>query len=218
MSSGEAMIDCVRRALGRTGPACSPPVPPVIEEPITRLVHSEIGLPELFTRMAQQNQVQVNPVRVDELTVKLIEFLRAEKCFRVAVSSSGVVERLGIREALLEAGLNARDWDQMTLDELYDCDAGITDVYAAVAEVGGLVIRGTDRHGRAISLVPRVHVAILEPKLLVPDLVDLFEKLSREPEPFNSVIITGPSKTGDIEMILVTGVHGPGIVKVLLLG
>jgi L-lactate dehydrogenase complex protein LldG len=91
-------------------------------------------------------------------------------------------------------------------------------VYAAVAEVGGLVIRGTDRHGRAISLVPRVHVAILESKLLVPDLVDLFEKLSREPEPFNSVIITGPSKTGDIEMILVTGVHGPGIVKVLLLG
>ena len=118
-------------------------------------------------------------------------------------------------EGLKRAGFDARTWDQMTLDELYDFDCGVSDVYAAVAETGSLVIKNSPEHGRALSLVPAVHVAIVEPKNLVADLVDLFEKLGRDGG--GATIVTGPSKTADIEMDLVVGVHGPGKVQIFLL-
>src|SRR4051812_45521601 len=104
----------------------------------------------------------------------------------------------------------------MTLDELYDYDAGVSDVYAAVAETGSLVVRGSVDHGRALSLVPAAYVAIVEAKNLLADLVDLFEKM-RGDGGGGVTIISGPSKTADIEMELVVGVHGPGKVQIFFL-
>jgi L-lactate dehydrogenase complex protein LldG len=65
-----------------------------------------------------------------------------------------------------------------------------------------------------------VHVAIIEPSQLIPDLFDVFEKLDPEKDalPTNVTLITGPSKTGDIQLKLTTGVHGPGEVHALVVG
>jgi L-lactate dehydrogenase complex protein LldG len=125
---------------------------------------------------------------------------------------------MGLLEQLRSEGFDARSWDDLTLDDVYKFDCGITDVYAAVAETGSLVMRPTPRHGRALSLVPPVHVAIVEASCIVADLVDLFEQLTREGVSPNVTLITGPSKTADIEMNLVTGVHGPGWVQVYVVG
>ena len=65
--------------------------------------------------------------------------------------------------------------------------------------------------------MPPLHVAILEPKNFLPDLVDLFQLLSTDGGFSNVVLISGPSKTADIEMNLVTGVHGPGVVQLFIL-
>jgi L-lactate dehydrogenase complex protein LldG len=211
------VLDNVRRALGRTKPLETPPVPPVIDEPVTRLVHSDFGLPELFAKTAAGNKIYVEMVYVDELGAKLAEFLRGKGASRVALSDGGLLEKLGVRAALQAAGLEATPWSEMTLDALYDYDAGVTDAYAAVAETGSLVMRGSGEHARSLSLIPNVHVCILEPKNFVPDLVDLFDKLTREGTGSGVVIISGPSKTADIEMNLVTGVHGPGTVKAFIL-
>ena len=154
-------------------------------------------------------------VGVEELVGKVGEYLRSAGCARIALPKSAFLERLGVVDGLRRAGFEVRTWDQMTLDELYDFDAGVTDVYAAVAETGSLVIKNSPKHGRALSLVPAVHVAIVEPKNLVGDLVDLFEKLGRDGG--GATIITGPSKTADIEMDLVVGVHGPGKVQIFML-
>jgi L-lactate utilization protein LutC len=151
------------------------------------------------------------------LMPRMIEFLRGKQCRKLALASSGLLEKLGVVDALKEAGFDARRWAEMTLDELYDFDCGITDVYCAVAETGSLVMRASAEHGRAVSLVPPIHVAVLEPKNFVADLVDLMEKLTAEGVGSNTVLITGPSKTADIEMQLVTGVHGPGVVKLFVL-
>jgi L-lactate dehydrogenase complex protein LldG len=217
--SRERVMQNVRRALGRSGaaPAPEPPPPPHIDEPIVRLVQSAIGLPELFVRMARQNQMVVEQVRADEVVERLIASLRSHACRSVALSAGGVLEKLRLTPALQSAGFVAKAWDEMTLDELYDVDAGVTEVRFAVAETGSLVIDGSSAHGRALSLVPPVHVAVVEPKNLLPDLVDLFDHVARDAQPANTVVITGPSKTADIEMNLVTGVHGPGVVHLLLL-
>jgi L-lactate dehydrogenase complex protein LldG len=87
----------------------------------------------------------------------------------------------------------------------------------AIAETGSLVIKSSAQHGRAISLVPIVHVAIVEAKNCIADLLDLMELLGKEGVGNNVSIITGPSKTADIEGALVTGVHGPGEVQVFIL-
>jgi L-lactate dehydrogenase complex protein LldG len=207
----------VRLALGRTAPLTTPPQPPAIPEPLARLVHTSIGLPEYFAKRAQENKIGVQWTSPDELPAKLVDFLRANQCSKLAVPASEVLERLKLPDQLSAAGFSVRRWPDMTLDEAYDIDCGITDVYAAVAEVGALVIRSSPGHGKALSLVPPVHVAILQPTDFLPDLVDLFEKLRVEGAANTTVIITGPSKTADIEMSLVVGVHGPGVVQAFLL-
>jgi len=216
MTNDEAnVMTKVRRTLGRPGGVKEAPVPPELPEHIVRLVQSEIGLPELFSRRAEENKMHVEGVRVEELVGKMGEYLRGLGCKRIALPKSGFLERLGVVEGLTRAGFDVGTWDQISLDELYDYDCGVTDVYAAVAETGSLVIKNSPEHGRALSLVPAVHVAIVEPKNIVADLVDLFEKLGGDGG--GATIITGPSKTADIEMDLVVGVHGPGKVQIFLL-
>jgi L-lactate dehydrogenase complex protein LldG len=61
------------------------------------------------------------------------------------------------------------------------------------------------------------HIAVLEEKQILPDMLDLFEKLSRDPDRSNFILISGPSKTADIEMNVVTGVHGPNVVETIIL-
>jgi L-lactate dehydrogenase complex protein LldG len=218
MSEQQHIMRDVRRALGRSRAARgAAPVPPPIDEHIVRLVHSDIGLAELFARMARQNQMLVDFVGVSDIVDKLIESLRAQGCKRVALSADGLIPKLALVDALRSSGFVAQTWDQMALDGLYDVDCGVTDVRFAVAETGSLVIDGSREHARALSLVPPVHLAIVQPQNLLADLVDLFERLARDAQPRNTVIITGPSKTADIEMNLVTGVHGPGVVQVMLL-
>ena len=123
----------------------------------------------------------------------------------------------GVPEGIEQAGLTVHRWPDSTLDAAYDLDCGVTDVYAAVAETGSLVIRPTAQHGRALSLVPPLHIAVVEPQTIVPDLIDLLSQINAESPPPNITLITGPSKTADIEGALVTGVHGPGLVQVFLL-
>jgi L-lactate dehydrogenase complex protein LldG len=213
----QSVIDRVRRALGRTGPMKSAPTPPVILEPCTRLVHSDIGLPELFASRAAANKMHPETVGAGEVAARVVAFFQSKGIKRIAMPASEGLERLGIAAALRATGLEVKTWDQMTLDELYDFDASVTDVTWAIAETGSLVIKSNSQHGRAISLVPIVHVAIVEAKNCIPDLLDLMEILGKEGVGNNVSIITGPSKTADIEGALVTGVHGPGEVQVFIL-
>jgi L-lactate utilization protein LutC len=192
------------------------PSPPQIDETFTRLVHTDIGLPELFAKRAKENKMGVEVVNAEDLLPKLIEYLKSKQVKSIALPISKLLGQLEVVAGLRKAGFDARTWDQMTLDEVYDVDCGITDVWAAVSEVAALVIRGSAEHGRAISLIPPIHVAILQPKDFVPDLVDLFQKLPPDQND-KFVLITGPSKTADIEMNLVTGVHGPGVVQIFIL-
>ena len=92
----------------------------------------------------------------------------------------------------------------------------MTDVWAAVAETGSLVIRPDAHHGRLLSLAPPIHVAFVKPQQIVADLIDLMQMIDADTRAPNITLITGPSKTADIEGSLVIGVHGPGMVRVML--
>ncbi|MBC7783927.1 MAG: LUD domain-containing protein [Burkholderiales bacterium] len=217
MNDPHNVIGKVSRSLGRSAPPATVPDPPALQEPLIRLVLSDIGLPALFEKRAKENKIGVTPLRVESLHEELIGYLKARRVKSIALPNSKFLNRLEIPRVLREAGFIVSIWDQMTLDQLYDVDASVTDVWRVVAETGSLVLRASPEHGRALSLVPQIHVAIVEPKNCVGDLIDLFELTTREGSSSATVIISGPSKTADIEMNLVTGVHGPGVVQVFLL-
>jgi L-lactate utilization protein LutC len=213
----DPMIEIVRRALGRTAPLQTAPIPPQIPDSIARLSPRDGDIAQRFAKTAADAKFLLEQLSADELPAKLIDFLRLHRCEKIGISASPLFDRLAIPEKIEQAGLTVHRWPDSTLDAAYDLDCGVTDVYAAVAETGSLVIRPTAQHGRALSLVPPIHIAVVEPQKIVPDLIDLLAQINAESPPPNITLITGPSKTADIEGALVTGVHGPGLVQVFLL-
>ncbi len=217
MNDENGVLQKVRQSLGRSTTPPAAPAPPALDEPIVRLVLSDIGLPALFERKAKENKIGVTSLRVESLHEELVAYLKSKGVKSIAIPKSKLLNKLEIERALREAGFAVSVWGETSLDAVYDVDASVTDVWRVVAETGSLVMRASPDHGRGLSLVPPLHVAIVEPKNCVGDLIDLFELTQKEGAASATVIISGPSKTADIEMNLVTGVHGPGVVQVFLL-
>ena len=101
-------------------------------------------------------------------------------------------------------------------------DIGITGVDYAIAETGSAVLLPREGVSRVVSLVPPVHIAVVETGQVLPSLDELFT-LRRQDFLDGDIgsylnIISGPSRSADIEYQLVTGVHGPGEVHLILLG
>jgi len=99
-------------------------------------------------------------------------------------------------------------------------DVGITGVDYAIAETGSCILFASNMVSRAISLMPEIHICIVEKSQIVPDLDTVFAIyrdfiLNQSSKHFN--IMTGPSRSADIEQTLVTGVHGPGEVHMVLI-
>jgi len=96
--------------------------------------------------------------------------------------------------------------------DLESCDAGITECDALIAQTGSVLVTTRSAGGRALSVLPPHHVVLARREQLLPDLPAAFalvkQKYSENYPSFIS-LITGPSRTGDIERILVLGAHGP---------
>jgi L-lactate dehydrogenase complex protein LldG len=130
---------------------------------------------------------------------------------RFAVSDDPLVMRLadtafGPRDGRVDADAPRED--------LLACEFGITSAQHGIAETGTLVLASGAERNRLISLVPDVHVAVLRAERILPDLRAALAAVKDDPA---VTFITGPSRTGDIELTLVVGVHGPKELFVLLL-
>jgi L-lactate dehydrogenase complex protein LldG len=104
------------------------------------------------------------------------------------------------------------------VNELEACDAGITGCDALIAQTGSIIVTSRNAGGRALSVLPPHHVVLARRDQLVRDLSAGFELVQKKYAPaYPSMIsvITGPSRTGDIERILVLGAHGPKKLTVL---
>ncbi len=98
---------------------------------------------------------------------------------------------------------------------------GITGVEVALSATGSFVLTSGAGNNRATSLLPLVHIAVIRTDQIVQDLERWLTRVQKERRLFqetsNIVIITGPSKTADIAMELVTGMHGPKEVQLILI-
>jgi L-lactate utilization protein LutC len=101
--------------------------------------------------------------------------------------------------------------------DLFHFDVGITNAQAAIAETGTLVLDSAVEQNRLVSLVPPVHIAILDASRIFATLGETLAALQSGDELSPAItFITGPSRTADIELTLAIGVHGPQELYVIV--
>jgi len=98
-----------------------------------------------------------------------------------------------------------------------DADAGVTGAEAALAETGSVVVRSGPGRSRMASLLPPVHIALVAAERLTSDILTWTAARSGD-LPANVTVISGPSRTADIEQTTALGMHGPKRVIVILYG
>ena len=156
----------------------------------------------------------------DAARAKALDLIQTHQARKILLGSDPLLLTLDLQSFLQRHGLevaSVQDLDVATSREpFFAADIGISGVDFLIAETGSLVMRSTPSQPRSISLLPPVHIAVADHAHLLPDLFDLFARYQGG-LPSCLALITGPSKTGDIELRLVTGVHGPGEVHVVLL-
>ncbi|MDH4247367.1 MAG: lactate utilization protein [Deltaproteobacteria bacterium] len=119
-------------------------------------------------------------------------------------------------------GLSTQVWDKPLEDQkalVFSTDCGITTTLGGLAETGTLILAPTPEEPRLLSLAPPIHLAVLEKSRLMGRLSEFVRQgVYQRERPTNLVLITGPSRTADIELTLVLGVHGPRRLLVALVG
>ena len=138
----------------------------------------------------------------------------------------GMLEGTGIELRVLaaedQADARSQGPRQSLRQRAIAADLGVTGVDYAIAETGSCALLARKGVSRLVSLLPPVHVAVVERGQVLPSLDELFtlrrdQTLKGERRGYMN-IISGPSRSGDIEQKLVTGVHGPRAVHMVLLG
>ena len=94
--------------------------------------------------------------------------------------------------------------------------AGVSNARYALADTGSVVLSAAPEEPRSSSLLPGIHLTRVWEDTILPGLDELFQALGGE-LPSSLAIVTGPSRSADIEQQLAVGVHGPGEVHVVLL-
>lgn len=103
-------------------------------------------------------------------------------------------------------------------ERLFAIDAGITSTHGGLADVGALILWPDADEPRLMSLAPALHIAVLDAAKIHDSLAQAMTREHwRDQMPTNALLISGPSKTADIELVLTFGVHGPKELIVLIL-
>ena len=131
------------------------------------------------------------------------------------------LEKLGVDEPLEEAGVEVAIWRDLEdfREVAAEANIGLSTAEWAIAETGSLVLASGPERGRTVTLLPQTYVAVIPTERVlgtVPEAIEKYAGIGGLPA--NVCFHTGPSRSGDIEMSLAIGVHGPGDVHVILVG
>lgn len=183
-------------------------------------------LPEMIGRLKKL----LEAMRADVRTVTeagwveaLVEALRARDCGSLLYAPETPVGRAVAAawaaggDGLPELVPYAAPVEELK-DRIFTVDAAVTAAEGAVADTGALILRPSAAEPRLMSLVPPVHVAVLRADTVHASLAEAM-RAGRwsEDMPTNLVLVSGPSKTADIELVLAFGVHGPKELVVLVI-
>jgi L-lactate dehydrogenase complex protein LldG len=115
---------------------------------------------------------------------------------------------------LIRYDKNIEEWKEQLF---YKIDASFTSTLGGIAETGSLIVWPNEDEPRLMSLVPPIHFAILEKRNLHSTFAETMRVMDWASQmPTNALLISGPSKSADIEQTLAYGVHGPKELVVII--
>jgi L-lactate dehydrogenase complex protein LldG len=210
--SREAILNTVRTALGRNGGQA------IAEPPPVRLRVADVDSETRIASMLRAVEALGGKTRRAPGGEDARAYVSAVLAGKTAVASNapflrecGIVDLAGVQSGFTdEAALRA---------VCAVADVGITSADYALADTGSLVMLASPAEARLISLLPPAHIAVVPKERVLSGLDELLTILPLPAGQTSSmVLITGPSRTADIEQILVRGVHGPGEIHVVVVG
>lgn len=180
-----------------------------IEDPPSRFIE------ELEALGGQGKRVE----SLDQAREYVLELAREREAKLLVRWDVEELEELGVDGPLGEAGVEVVVWrDLADFKEVAGkADIGLSTAAWAVAETGTLVLEGGPGMGRTVTLLPPTYVAVVPVERMLRTVPEAIEKYAGG-VPANVCFHTGPSRSGDIEMALFVGMHGPGEVHVVLIG
>lgn len=204
------VLENIRRSLGRSTPTSPSPRPAIYEPRQAESTEAEI---ERFLAEVRKLSGVAQRLTADSLPDALKALIAEQDIRKAAAWTTPFLSQLQIANHLASLGVELVSPDASKHD-LALCDLGITEADYLLPETGTLALKSSVEKPRAVSLLPRVHLAIVRPGQLRPDLHQVFDEARHDPY---LVFITGPSRTADIELTVTLGVHGPKHLYVWML-
>ena len=207
----DRMLRDVRTALGRQPGQAVPPAPPVRlvvpQVPVSQRIDSML---ERVAALAGKTLHAKSIAEAREYVASVIEGKTAVTSNAAILRDCGITELPGVR-----CGVSDRDELRALCAT---SDFGISSADYGLSDTGSLVMISSHAEARLVSLLPPAHIAVVPASKLLTGLDELYSILPRPAEQTSSMVfITGPSRTADIEQILVRGVHGPGQIHVVVI-
>jgi L-lactate dehydrogenase complex protein LldG len=216
MSTRDTILQRVRTALSK-GPAVAPPPAP---EVWPRLNPAPTAMAEQFQEslVAVQGEV-VRCATIDEAGRTLAELARKQSW-----TSVGAMDRPLVREAVGGLSTDALHWisPEWTPRQMADLSVSVIEPDMLLADTGSCLIDCATAQDRLLCYLPPACVVVARVGQLVEHLpaawTEIAPRVADSTERGEFVIVTGPSRTADIEKFLILGVHGPKQLIVLLVG
>lgn len=189
------------------------------------LEHS--ALVERFCAEAAALGTELSRCNSESLGRTLVHVVQENGAGRIILPSEARFDDLGLTQKLVAHTANeVHRWDpalgrDRNIEVAASANIGVTFAYAGIAETATIVQPCSPECGRSVTLLPSVHIAIIDANTIVPAMRDVLARLEEDRAAGNdiasqTVFISGPSNTADIELVRVEGVHGPTKVTYII--
>ncbi len=209
----DEMLGKVRAALKRNASSGVAAIPAMARIAPRVAKNAEAELASFFSEVESLGGKTKRLENQADLATALRELVAVEAIKKATVWQTAELKALGVEDTLRSIGVEIVS-PYLSNRAVAECDLGVTGADFALPETGTLVLRSSLEQPRTVSLLPRVHLALLRSTCLRADLHQVFEEAKQDRY---FVFVTGPSRTADIELTVTVGVHGPKTLCVMLL-
>ena len=221
----EDLVGPISKQQGRQAPAASVHAPE--KQPVPARATDGLkgeALVEMFAQEAEKVRVTVHRCAANDLAGCIADIIASDGAGSVVLADDdrfaacGLAEALGEQDSVTAVHVWGSSLGRQNVEFARTARYGVTYAIAGIAETATIAQPASARCGRSISLLPLVHIAVVEATAIVGTMGDVLAGVQEGGEglPSQLCFISGPSATADIELVRVEGVHGPMYVHYVI--